>query len=416
MKNIRHTNNIIATPISRAENKRLLSSPGTVDCRRCHVCILGFCGRSRCSPDAYHRTHISAHGSQAQHCLLGPLSPQLVVNAIRKNFPELEGRLPKGGYAKQVFPKDRSCIIHYWSPYGSFEPSDPGQSRGLFRHEGCHPDIKSLYKIDAAMAISQAELGNTIISCRGALNEKRASDMTDKQREVFEETVRLIDSAHGTVSSPRLSQLDTEFASQVDPEALTDHTNSYSGPNQIEEILHKSQRYLKLKEELSGLRAPGRRQGLIMRLKKIAVLEKAAGRIETEAERTAEAEARVLIRCVKRMKTDLFNALENFTAARKYMRSAQVRFKAIRDTVRQIEGGIQEPPPLYYASRRPIDFDYEYHLPEKRAMDTQWWISKGFSWWANLAYSHLVQTSTNLEEAIHKYQSRQAVARVKLLI
>ncbi|KAG4025570.1 hypothetical protein MFRU_055g00430 [Monilinia fructicola] len=35
----------------------------------------------------------------------GPLSPQLVVNAIRKNFPELEGRLPKGGDEKQVFPK-----------------------------------------------------------------------------------------------------------------------------------------------------------------------------------------------------------------------------------------------------------------------------------------------------------------------
>ncbi|ESZ92585.1 hypothetical protein SBOR_7002 [Sclerotinia borealis F-4128] len=35
----------------------------------------------------------------------GPLSPQLVVNAIRKNFPELEGRLPEGGDEKQVFPK-----------------------------------------------------------------------------------------------------------------------------------------------------------------------------------------------------------------------------------------------------------------------------------------------------------------------
>ncbi|KAF7869930.1 hypothetical protein EAF04_004714 [Stromatinia cepivora] len=36
----------------------------------------------------------------------GPLSPQLVVNAIRKKFPELEGRLPQGGDEKQVFPKD----------------------------------------------------------------------------------------------------------------------------------------------------------------------------------------------------------------------------------------------------------------------------------------------------------------------
>ncbi|APA13259.1 hypothetical protein sscle_10g080290 [Sclerotinia sclerotiorum 1980 UF-70] len=35
----------------------------------------------------------------------GPLSPQLIVNAIRKNFPELESRLPKGGDEKQVFPK-----------------------------------------------------------------------------------------------------------------------------------------------------------------------------------------------------------------------------------------------------------------------------------------------------------------------
>ncbi|THV48494.1 hypothetical protein BGAL_0245g00170 [Botrytis galanthina] len=35
----------------------------------------------------------------------GPLSPQLVVNVIRKNFPELEGRLPKGGDEKEVFPK-----------------------------------------------------------------------------------------------------------------------------------------------------------------------------------------------------------------------------------------------------------------------------------------------------------------------
>ncbi|KAI9641702.1 hypothetical protein NHQ30_009558 [Ciborinia camelliae] len=35
----------------------------------------------------------------------GPLSPQLVVNSIRKNFPELEGRLPQGGDEKLVFPK-----------------------------------------------------------------------------------------------------------------------------------------------------------------------------------------------------------------------------------------------------------------------------------------------------------------------
>ncbi|KAF7872932.1 uncharacterized protein EAF02_009003 [Botrytis sinoallii] len=35
----------------------------------------------------------------------GPLSPQLVVNVIRNNFPELEGRLPKGGDEKEVFPK-----------------------------------------------------------------------------------------------------------------------------------------------------------------------------------------------------------------------------------------------------------------------------------------------------------------------
>ncbi|KAB8298354.1 hypothetical protein EYC80_002078 [Monilinia laxa] len=302
-------------------------------------------------------------------------------------------------------------------------PQTPVRAGGCSNLKNVTPDIESLYKIDAAMAISQAELGNTIISCRGVLSEKRASDMTDKQREVFEETVRLIDSAHGIVSSPRLSQLDTEFTSQVDPEALTDHTNRLLGSKSIEEILHKSQRYLKLKEELSGLRTwwataivkyktelikcSRASTGIDQRLKKIAVLEKAAGRIETEAERTAEAEAKVLIRRVKRMKTDLFNALEKFTATRKYMRSAQVRFKAIRDTVRQIEGGIQEPP-SYDSSQRPLDFNYEYHLPEKRAVDTQWWISKGFSWWANLAYSHLVQTNTNLEEAIHKCQSRQA--------
>jgi hypothetical protein len=35
----------------------------------------------------------------------GSLSPQLVVNTIRKNFPELESRLPKGGDENQVFPK-----------------------------------------------------------------------------------------------------------------------------------------------------------------------------------------------------------------------------------------------------------------------------------------------------------------------
>ncbi|KAM3086289.1 hypothetical protein ACMFMG_000425 [Clarireedia jacksonii] len=35
----------------------------------------------------------------------GSISPQLVVNTIRKNFPELESRLPKGGDEKQVFPK-----------------------------------------------------------------------------------------------------------------------------------------------------------------------------------------------------------------------------------------------------------------------------------------------------------------------
>lgn len=35
----------------------------------------------------------------------GPLSPQLIVNAIRKNFPELDERLPRGGDQRQVFPK-----------------------------------------------------------------------------------------------------------------------------------------------------------------------------------------------------------------------------------------------------------------------------------------------------------------------
>lgn len=34
----------------------------------------------------------------------GPLSPQLVMNAIRKNFPQLDGRLPKGGDENEVYP------------------------------------------------------------------------------------------------------------------------------------------------------------------------------------------------------------------------------------------------------------------------------------------------------------------------
>ncbi|KAF7947930.1 hypothetical protein EAE96_009000 [Botrytis aclada] len=33
----------------------------------------------------------------------GPLSPQLVVNVIRENFPELEGRLPRDGDEKKVY-------------------------------------------------------------------------------------------------------------------------------------------------------------------------------------------------------------------------------------------------------------------------------------------------------------------------
>ncbi|KAG4025571.1 hypothetical protein MFRU_055g00440 [Monilinia fructicola] len=299
----------------------------------------------------------------------------------------------------------------------------PVRAGGYSHVQNVTLDIEGLYKVDAAMAISQAELGHTIISCRGVLNERRASEMTDKQRKDFEETIKLIDSAHVTVSPPRLSQLDTEFTSQVDPEASTDHTTRLLRSKSTEEIVHKSRRYLKLKEELGGLltwwataiiqykteliTCSRASIGIDQRLKGIAVIEKAAGRIETEAERAAEAEARASVRCVKRMKTDLLNALEDFAATRKNMSSAQIRFKAIRDTVRQIEGKIQESP-LYEYNRRPIDFNYEYHLPEKTVVDTQWWISKGFSWWANLAYSHLVQTSTNLEEAIHKCRSRQA--------
>ncbi|CAD6446363.1 178eafee-07e5-416a-bc35-0075d4311735 [Sclerotinia trifoliorum] len=275
-------------------------------------------------------------------------------------------------------------------------------------------NVETLYKIDAAMAIAQAELGNTIISCRKVLDERETADMTDSQKEVLNETVKLIDSAPAVVSPGRLSELDSELPSQ---------DNRLLSAKSTKDLLHKSQRYLSLKQELSGLRTwwataivkykkelnkcSQASKEIDQRLKEIDVLEKAAGRIRTDAERTAEAEARVLIRRVDRMKRDLFNVLENFTATRKYMSSVQTQFKAIRDTMREIEGRVQDPSP-YDPSKRPIDFNYDYHLPEKRAVDTQWWISKGFSWWANLAYSHLIHTSTNLEDAIHKCKSRQA--------
>ncbi|EDN98951.1 predicted protein [Sclerotinia sclerotiorum 1980 UF-70] len=285
-------------------------------------------------------------------------------------------------------------------------------------------NVETLYKIDAAMAIAQAELGNTIISCRKVLDERETADMTDIQREAFNETVKLIDSAPEGISPGRLSQLDSELPSQ-DNRSLSEKST--------QDILHKSQRYLNLKQELSGLRTwwataivkykkelnkcSQASKEIDQRLKEIGVLEKAAGRIRTDAERAAEAEARVLIRRVKRMERDLFNVLENFTATRKYMSSVQTQFKAIRDTMREIEGRVKDPSP-YDPSKRPIDFNYEYHLPEKRAVDTQWWISKGFFWWANLAYSHLVHTSTNLEEAIYKCNSRQAnhMNKIKKLV
>ncbi|ATZ55992.1 hypothetical protein BCIN_12g05340 [Botrytis cinerea B05.10] len=48
----------------------------------------------------------SPHMANKRHIISsGPLSPQLVVNIIRKNFPELEGRLPRGGDENEVFPK-----------------------------------------------------------------------------------------------------------------------------------------------------------------------------------------------------------------------------------------------------------------------------------------------------------------------
>ncbi|QSZ34425.1 hypothetical protein DSL72_006017 [Monilinia vaccinii-corymbosi] len=280
------------------------------------------------------------------------------------------------------------------------KPPGPAKIRGHSRTKNADPDIENLHKIDAAMAISHAELGNIIISCREVLDEKRTVDMSDKpkkKKKVFEETVRLIDSAPEDVSVGRLSQLDTETPSRGDQEPPIDHANRLLRAKSIEEIIQNSQRYLKLKQELE----------IDQRLKEIAVLEKAAGSIRTASETAAESEARALIRRVKRMKTDLYNTLQNFTATRKYMSSARIQFKAIRDTMRRLESGIKEPPP-FDASERPIDFHYDYHLPKKRAVDSQWWISRGFSWWANLAYSHFVQTSENLEEAIHMRQSRQA--------
>lgn len=48
----------------------------------------------------------SPHMANKRHIISsGPLSPQLVVNIIRKNFPKLEGRLPRGGDENEVFPK-----------------------------------------------------------------------------------------------------------------------------------------------------------------------------------------------------------------------------------------------------------------------------------------------------------------------
>ncbi|KAJ8060164.1 hypothetical protein OCU04_010511 [Sclerotinia nivalis] len=284
-------------------------------------------------------------------------------------------------------------------------------------------NIETLYRIDAAMAIAQAELGNTIISCRKVLDERQTADMTASQKEAFNETVKLIDSAPDFISPGRLSQLDTEFPSRDGQGNPVNYTGRLLSANSSKDLLHKSQRYLNLKQELSGLRTwwataiikykkelnrcSQASIEIDQRLIEIDVLEKAAGRMRTEAERTAGAEARVLIRRVEKMKKDLYNVLENFTATRKYMSSVQTQFKAIRRTMREIEGRIQDPSP-YDPSKRPVDFNYDHHLPEKRAVDTRWWISKGFSWWANLAYSHLVHTSTNLEDAIDKCKSRQA--------
>ncbi|PQE28728.1 hypothetical protein CJF32_00003952 [Rutstroemia sp. NJR-2017a WRK4] len=52
----------------------------------------------------------------------GPLSPQLIVNTIRKNFPELESRLPKGGDESLVFPKGLDPT-----------PLNPARSLEIFR-------------------------------------------------------------------------------------------------------------------------------------------------------------------------------------------------------------------------------------------------------------------------------------------
>ena len=56
-----------------------------------------------------------------------------------------------------------------------------------------------------------------------------------------------------------------------------------------------------------------------------------------EAERTAEAEVRILFHRVKRMQTDLQNAEENFTVTRKYIDIVQVRiqFRSIQNTTRE---------------------------------------------------------------------------------
>lgn len=290
------------------------------------------------------------------------------------------------------------------------------------RFEAAFPNIEALYKIDVAIAVARAELGNTIISRREVLNERLKVRMTPSQVEIFNETLQLIAFVPEAVSPGELPQLNIGFSSQTSQETPIDHKKHLLNAKSMEEILNKSPRYTKLKQKISGLRTwwagtkikyANERDRcskisieIDQRLKEIFVLEKATGRGKTEAERTESAEVRVLIRRVGRMKTDLFNALENFTATRKYMSLVQTQFKALRDEMKEIEDLTQEPAP-YDASERPKSFHYDYHLPEKRAVDTQWWIAKGFSWWADWAYSHLIQTSTHLEEAIRKCQSRQ---------
>lgn len=93
-----------------------------------------------------HVLAMTSLGASGKRILLvsGTITPQLVVNIIRDNFPELKGRVPEGNRA-QVFPKgvdptdwdvsrSREVFGETWS-YRSLKESVVDTVKDILHHE-----------------------------------------------------------------------------------------------------------------------------------------------------------------------------------------------------------------------------------------------------------------------------------------